>query len=206
VEKRQGSRLPHWRLDRGVYFVTFRLFDSIPKDVVEQHKKDLEYRLEDERDRLGRELKPWEESEVRRKCIGRIERYLDSGQGCCLLSDPKVAEITRSLVTINDDAIVFAWVRMPNHVHAIVHTLPGADLSTVLQRWKSASAHKVNEALGRKGKLWQKESFDHVIRDPAKLEKFTNYVLDNPRKAGLDGWPWAGRFDPDLSTVAFPSW
>jgi len=43
----------------------------------------------------------------------------------------------------------------------------------------------VNHALGRTGKLWQDESFDHIVRDENALEKFSAYIRGNPQAAGL---------------------
>lgn len=73
------------------------------------------------------------------------------------------------------------YVVMPNHVHAVVAPLQGYELSTVLQTWKSYSAHKINALVGRKGKLWQKETFDHIVRSPEQLERINAYIRDNPK-------------------------
>jgi menaquinone-specific isochorismate synthase len=47
--------------------------------------------------------------------------------------------------------------------------------------------------VGRSGQLWQAESFDHVVRNGEKLEKFIRYTVENPLKAGLKNWRWAWR-------------
>jgi hypothetical protein len=44
-------------------------------------------------------------------------------------------------------------------------------LSQLLGGIKGASAHRVNRALGRKGHVWQDESFDHVVRCDETFEK-----------------------------------
>jgi hypothetical protein len=36
-----SRNLPHWRQDGATYFVTFRQFDSIPRDVWEQMKREV---------------------------------------------------------------------------------------------------------------------------------------------------------------------
>jgi putative transposase len=62
---------------------------------------------------------------------------------------------------------------------------------------KGSSAHKVNKILGRKGRLWQPESFDHVLRSSENLDAKMIYVLENPVRLGLvDDWikyPWIWR-------------
>ena len=38
---------------------------------------------------------------------------------------------------------------------------------------------------------WE-EYFDHLVRNEASLSRIIRYVQDNPQKAGLRDWPWAG--------------
>jgi hypothetical protein len=50
---------------------------------------------------------------------------------------------------------------------------------------KSESAHRINTAIDRKGRVWQDESFDHLLRnDESRAEKIA-YVLENPVRATL---------------------
>jgi REP element-mobilizing transposase RayT len=70
---------------------------------------------------------------------------------------------------------------MPNHVHAIVAPLGEHLLSSIVHSLKSFTANKINEALGRCGAFWQKESFDHIVRSTDSLEKFRRYIRDNPK-------------------------
>src|SRR5262249_46179156 len=79
------------------------------------------------------------------------------------------------------------FVIMPNHVHAIVRPLqPKLDpLEKVLRSWKGSSARKINELHGRSGVLWQRESFDRIIRDETHLWQVLQYIGNNPRKSGL---------------------
>src|SRR5947209_17953900 len=54
---------------------------------------------------------------------------------------------------------------------------------------KSESAHRINKALGRSGRVWQDESFDHVLRCAESLGKKVGYVLENPGRPGLAEYP-----------------
>jgi hypothetical protein len=62
---------------------------------------------------------------------------------------------------------------------------------------KGASSHKINRALGRKGSVWQAESFDHVLRSSESLDAKIAYILANPIRAGLvtkwEDYPWLWR-------------
>lgn len=68
-------------------------------------------------------------------------------------------------------------------------------LTDVLRKLKGSTAYECNQILGRSGAFWQHESYDHVIRDDAELERTTWYILQNPVKAGLckdwRDWKWS---------------
>ncbi len=73
---------------------------------------------------------------------------------------------------------------MPNHVHVLVRPYETYGLKAILQAWKSFTAHAINKHMGRRGPLWQKESFDHIVRSAAQLERSRQYIRANPEKAG----------------------
>jgi hypothetical protein len=54
---------------------------------------------------------------------------------------------------------------------------------------KSESAHRINEALTRAGRVWQDESYDHILRGDESLRKKAMYILENPVRAGLAASP-----------------
>jgi len=91
-------------------------------------------------------------------------------------------------------------VVMPDHVHMIFTPLVNLQamevysLAEIMDAIKGASAHKVNRALGRKGRVWQPESFDHVLRSSENLDATMGYLLENPVRAGLvkewTVYPW----------------
>ena len=93
-----------------------------------------------------------------------------------------------------------AAVVMPDHVHMIFTPLIDYramevwPLARIMDSIKGASAHKINRALGRMGRVWQTESFDHVLRSSETLDGKIRYVLENPVRKGLvRGWseyPW----------------
>jgi len=82
-------------------------------------------------------------------------------------------------------------VVMPDHVHAIFTPLVDYEemevspLAKIMDAIKGPSAHKVNKALGRKGRVWQPESFDHVLRCSENLDAKIEYLLQNPVRSGL---------------------
>jgi hypothetical protein len=47
------------------------------------------------------------------------------------------------------------------------------------------SSREINAAQGTRGKLWQHESYDRIVRDEEHLWRCLQYIGDNPRRAGL---------------------
>ena len=175
---RSRGYLPHFDGPNLTQLVAFRLADSLPSDVV----KDIKVRS-NESDTRGR--------------TKRIEELLDSSRGACYLKVPKIAEIVQDAFFHLDGMayVLIAWVIMPNHAHMVVETRSGHSLSSIVQAWKSYTAKKANRILGRKGRFWQPEYFDRLIRDDSHLAAVIEYVHNNPVKAGLvqtaEMWPFS---------------
>jgi len=109
-----------------------------------------------------------------------------------------------------------AAVVMPDHAHMVL--TPGIDekrqrvipLFEIMKAIKGASAHKINEHLGRHGTVWQEESFDRVLRSSEDNYAKVLYVLENPVRRGLASdwqeyrWAWHRPFpnpyEPPRST------
>jgi REP element-mobilizing transposase RayT len=126
------NHLPQWRLDGGVYFVTWRLHArgdqltpperSIVADAI-RHFKDVRYRL--------------------------------------------------SIFVVMDD-----------HVHLVLQTLPGFDLSKILQSLKTFTATRINRLRGRSGALWQKDSYTELLGNEAAIQTRREYVYPIPSANG----------------------
>jgi REP element-mobilizing transposase RayT len=89
----------------------------------------------------------------------------------------------------NRECTLHAAVAMPDHVHLILTPLADEDgsfsIPQIMHAIKSESAHRINKALSRKGKVWQDEFFDHVLWGDESLANRTAYVLENPVRAGI---------------------
>ena len=112
---------------------------------------------------------------------------------------PKAREITLGCCIHDHQALcwVDCCVVMPDHVHLLVTPHQDVLLSRLMERIKGASVHRINRLLGRSGRLWQRESFDHILRSDEKLENVRDYICTNPVRAGLattpDEYPWLWR-------------
>ena len=185
---RQGAYLPHWTLEGAVYHVVFRLADSLPAAAVEEYRREqmaLPARPDDPANFPGKDRLP--------EPLGlRIEQLLDAGRGACWLARPEIAGlIAGSLRHFNGTRYhLQAWCVMPNHVHVVMQPIGPHALPDILHSWKSYTATVANRVLQRSGEFWQKESYDHVIRDADELEQTIRYVQANPVAAGLRDCPW----------------
>jgi len=95
---------------------------------------------------------------------------------------------------------VYCAVVMPDHAHMIFVPLVDEEenevvsLAAITQPIKSVSAHNINRQLNRRGKVWQEESFDRVLRCSETLDQKIEYVLNNPVRKQLvserGDYPW----------------
>ncbi|MCL5671668.1 MAG: transposase, partial [Acidobacteria bacterium] len=188
---RNRGHLPHWERQGATYFVTFRLADSLPQatlESIEFERKDIVKTAEQQ----GRELAGSEQDRLDQLFSERVEQYLDAGAGSCFLAKAEIAEVVAGALQHFDGERyrLLAWCIMPNHVHVVFEPSPGNALADILHSWKSFTAKSANEILGRTGHFWQREYYDHLVRDSQDLGGVTRYVAQNPAKAGLKDWPW----------------
>ena len=78
---------------------------------------------------------------------------------------------------------------MPDHVHMVLTPKYGENgavsIAEIMQAIEGASAHRINKALERKGKVWEGESLDRALRREESIGDKVDYILGNPVGAGL---------------------
>jgi putative DNA methylase len=168
-------KLRHFDGPLSAQFVTFRLFDSLPKYVIEMWRAECSAKADFRR---------------------RIERYLDNGHGECWLRVAEIASVVAGAITYHAGIRydLAAWVIMPNHVHMLIRLYENQHLPVVLHSIKSFSAQSSNKILGRKGQFSQHESFDRYIRGPRHFAAVVKYIENNPVKTGLCSLPSEWQF------------
>lgn len=188
VEK-HGSHLPHWQQEGSVVFVTFRLGDSLPAHVV----RDLE---RERSEWLAMHPQPWNEAlrqEYDSLASTRLERFLDQGLGTCLLREPELRErVVESIQHFHGRRYVLhAFVVMPNHVHLLLSPVDGR-LSTAIGDIKSYTSHVINRMLREGGRsesfMWQREVFDHLVRNAGEFLRYVEYIRENPSHLPADSY------------------
>lgn len=187
--------LPHWRQLGCTYFVTFRLADSIPKLIVKEIEHERILWLN------ARGIKPadhdWKvhfaklsmnDRRLYEKLVGRLlNRSLDECHGSCVLRNRSIgATVVEALEHFHGSRVWTGdFVVMPNHVHAILTPIDAHELEEILHSIKSYTAGKINRTINQVGRFWQRESYDHIVRDSEQLGAYQQYIAANPSKAKL---------------------
>ncbi len=183
---RSRGYLPHID-DKGlVQFITFRLADSVPKEVLES------WHDEQRRGEIS-------EATYRR----RVETYLNQNYGSGALRDPRIArELQETLLKCGERYRWLAWTIMPNHAHILLECIGGPTVAKVMHSIKSYTAHAANRILDRKGRFWSKEYFDRYVRDRRHYISVVGYIEENPVKARLcrapELWPFSSAFGREV--------
>jgi type I restriction enzyme R subunit len=171
--------LPHWHQDDTLVFITWRLADSLPRTVITHLSKSRETFLKTH-------PKPWDPktfSEYHRRFTLPLEDKLDQAHGECLLKIPRCAEIVAEALHFFDGERydLDCFVVMPNHVHVVWKLWEGHALKDLIHSIKSFSAHAINKHLKRRGKIWQSNYWDRLIRSEKQLDWTRQYLANNPK-------------------------
>jgi len=165
--------------------------DSLPRAVLERIEFEKSNILRTA-EQLHRPLSPDERKHLANLSGKRVEEHLDNGAGACYLAHPELACIVSGALQHFDDKRyrLFSWCVMPNHVHVVVRLFPGVTLASVLHSWKSFTSKQAKSVIDLRGTLWQREYYDHLIRNEAEFDRANRYVIENPGKAGFKNWRW----------------
>lgn len=212
------NRLPHLAPVGATFFVTFRLADSLPQTIVRAMRAAMENRKQAlKQDKKNYKKQLYEEY---KRYYAKYDHQLDNKPyGECYLRQPEIARIVADKIHEFDGVYydLHCYCIMPNHVHMLIDTmqqlvLPDytilneipedyVQLHKIMKRIKGSSARLANLALGRSGTFWQKDSYDHFVRNEQEWRNIVVYILNNPVKAGLvsdwESWPFT-YLKPDL--------
>lgn len=86
---------------------------------------------------------------------------------------------------------------MDTHVHCILQPMEKSEKSVgtyhsiaqIMHSIKSYSANRIQRILNIKGKIWQDESYDRIIKDEEEYLEKMNYIANNPLKAMIVDTP-----------------
>lgn len=187
-------RLPHWSQAGVVTFLTFRTRDSIPRDVLNRFHADRRNWLR--MHRINPERIGWRDSIAKLNIAAQVDFYrkfstrwneeLDRSSGACVLAQPELSKIVAdSLLHFDNDRYAMTdFVVMPNHVHLLAAFPDDQSMLSQCESWKHFTATQINRQLSVKGKFWQQDGFDHLVRSVEQFEHLGRYIRDNPSIAG----------------------
>ena len=189
--------LPHYETNTLIQHVTFHLADSLPKEVAQRMEEELN-------------VVPAERQEAERR--KRMEAWIDSGHGSCVLREPEIARMVEDSLLFSDAQRyrLMAWVVMPNHMHVLFQPMQNFPVAKIVASWKKFTATRIcafhrashpgnaNLPIGDSSlpvqPVWHREYWDRFIRDERHFHQVLDYIHQNPAKAGLvaraEDWPW----------------
>ena len=105
-----------------------------------------------------------------------------------------VEKLWEELPLFYSDIVCDKFVIMPNHIHGIIliKETTRLSLSDIVQRVKSLTTKKYIDNVKQKNwnpfnkRLWQRNYYEHIIRDKNELHNIRNYIVNNPLKWELD--------------------
>ena len=169
-------RLPHLYPEGAALFVTWHLHGSMPAS-----------------------LRPPPGPISSGEAFVWLDRRLDTMRtGPLYLQQPEIAQVVVESIQKGVELGQYdlgAYVVMANHVHLLIQ--PRVPPQRLLKSLKGVTARECNRLLGRTGEpFWQKESYDHCVRNRAEWDRICRYIENNPVKAGLvnrpEDFPWSG--------------
>ena len=125
----------------------------------------------------------------------------------CLFDNPRYREIAENAWRYIPNqphakhAVLDDWIVMPNHLHAIIiltekegepatkppdiGAAPGS-LPSIVGTYKSMVTRRINNLRGSPGgKVWQRGSYERIVRNERELNAIRRYIRANPSR-------WAG--------------
>ena len=199
--------LPQVKRDGAEYFITFRLADSLPKEVLLRFEGERAERLHAlyEAEKHGRKTTDTEEA-INRDLSRKIERYLDQGAGACHLRRPEIADLVAGTLKHFHEQryLLREWVVMPNHVHALAWPMPNHLVGDMVKSWKQFTSLRAKRMLGLpEGRFWQPEPYTHWVRDDEERARIARYIRNNPATARLcaraEDWRWSSAWRGESS-------
>jgi REP element-mobilizing transposase RayT len=128
-----------------------------------------------------------------------------------------VADAWAKTAEIRNEIELDQWVVMPNHFHGILVIIEGrstarraptaerfghpvaGSIPTIIRSFKSAVTKHINELRKTPGHpIWQRNYYEHIIRDEADYGRIAEYIADNPRRWADDS------LNPDNMAVWAP--
>lgn len=169
------NHLPHLTPSGGCFFITFCTADSIPihKAIGKKNKSSNDF---------------IKEFDQRKHECNSVD-----------LSLPVIGGIIKKAIEKYDNIYyeLLYYCIMHNHVHLVIDTgfkKEPEPLHKIMKQIKGSTSRAINLLMNQSGPFWQKDSYDHLIRNEKELGNIGDYIIENPVKAGKvpqwQDWPY----------------
>ena len=170
------NKLPHWEQEKKIQFITFRLNDSLPQNLIERL-------LRIKNNFITIHPLPWNEKVKNlfyKNFSAKYEEYLNAGYGCCAFRNPDIRKILDDVLRFYDNRKyeLLRYVIMPNHVHCLVHLLKNYEVSVIFQSIKRFTAKEIKNKHNLD--IGFSKNWDRIIRDQGHLNSCIEYINNNP--------------------------
>ena len=191
---------PHWSQAGAVVFITFRTHDSF-------HERC--YNSGNARNKSGCDFTGTMPRSIGpsscRRWPRRTEPTFRSGSIAVVkISSTRVTVVAcsggRNLRRIVADALLHFdggryrmgdFIVMPTHVHLLAAFAAAEAMKDQCDSWLHYTALQINRAIGEKGKFWQQEPFDHLVRS---LEQYEHLRHTSPTTRARPAWSPANTY------------
>jgi putative transposase len=185
-------RLPHLFQQNHPVFITWGIKFHLPEHI-KSHLYTMKIDFEQSCKNLTHEYKLLKANAYHK----RVFDWYDSQIGISkelpnVLFQPGISDIVKGCLHFYDDKkyCLHAYCIMPNHVHVLFTPYVNpveykTTLGVITKSWKGYSAKLINKELNRSGAFWNRESYDHLVRNENEFFGIVKYIIQNPVKANL---------------------
>lgn len=200
------QRLPHIQPIGASFFVTFRLYGSIPYAHLGKLKEEYQKKIIEAKCLKDLKAKNSLLFDIRKRYLFQIDQLLHKiVNGPMVLSQKEILDKTKEVLHRFDGEFydLICYSIMSNHVHMLIDTSiqikedqyfdeftdKFTTLDQIMKRVKAPIARFANTILNTSGQFWERESYDIYIRNEIMMGNVISYILENPVKAKLvENW------------------
>jgi len=197
------QRLPHIQPVGAAFFITFRLYGSLPKRDILAIKDKYEQKIYQlKQQKINTYQKNLQIFTLRKQYLVEYDSLLDGiKSGPKYLEEEKVKDILKQQLHRFDNELytLICYCIMSNHIHLLIDTsiqisdidddskidMHYKPLDLIMKSIKGPSGWYSNKFLQRTGQFWERESYDIYIRNENMLNNVISYILDNPVKSRM---------------------
>lgn len=144
--------LPHYQPQGFAFFITFRLYGTLPADVIKRLKEIKQERLKRIAEYDNAVVRKEKYYKLKSKYFKLYDDYLDKAKsGSNWLKDPKIAGIVKDAIHFRDEKEynLIAYTIMPNHVHIIFTPIVKRIADSLKTEDKRNNSYKINRPVER---------------------------------------------------------